>query len=164
MRDKKYAGIIAGLFVVAITGFTIWGTDFLKAKNSSTEVAIEVNGAEGVKEAAKLEDKDGNVTGYAVVTTTKGFHGDVELKLTFDADGKTLSGMEVVAQTETEGLGAKVAEPEYLAKFSGVATPVQLAGSNGTGTEVEAISGATITSTAVTTSINNASNFIQSNK
>lgn len=164
MRDKKYAGIIAGLFVVAVTAFTIWGTDFLKAKNTDEAVAMDVNGAEGVKEASKMQDKDGNVTGYTVVTSTKGFGGDVELTISFEADGTTVSGMELGENKETAGLGSKIGDAEYTATLQGVAAPVQLKGSNGTGTEIEAVTGATFSSKAVEEGINSAYNFIQANK
>lgn len=164
MRDKKYAGIIAGLFVVAITAFTIWGTDFLGSLNADEVVAMDVAGTEGIKEASCTKDKDGNVTGYTVVTSSKGFAGEVELTVSFEEDGTTVANMELGAHGETEGLGSKIGDAEYVATIKGVAAPVQLAGSNGTGTEIDGVTGATFSSTAVETSINNAYNFVQANK
>ncbi|MDO5520418.1 MAG: FMN-binding protein [bacterium] len=164
MRDKKYAGIIAGLFVVSITAFTIWGTDFLQSRNASEAVAMDVKGTEGIKEASTMKDKDGNVTGYTVVTTSKGFAGDVEITVSFEADGTKISGFELGANSETPSIGSKIGDAEFTGALTGVAAPVQLKGTNGTGTEIDGVTGATFSSTAAETSINNAYNFIQSNK
>ncbi|MDO5294105.1 MAG: FMN-binding protein [bacterium] len=164
MRDKKYAGIIAGLFVVAITAFTIWGTDFLGSRNAAEAVAMDVKGTEGIKEASSMQDKDGNVTGYKVVTVSKGFAGeDVEITVSFEADGTKIAGFELGANNETPTLGGQIGEAAFVGSVTGVTAPVKI-GTVGEGTEVEAVSGATLTSQAAATSINNAYNFIQSNK
>lgn len=164
MKDKRYAGIIMAIFMVALTAFTIWGTDFFSSLGAAEKEAMDVAGAEGIKEASKMVDKDGNATGYEVVTTPAGFGGAIELTIQFDADGETITGYEVGAHSETPGLGGKIAEDEFKSQFNSVKAPVFVNGMENEGTEIQAISGATISSKAVVTGINAAYNFIASNK
>lgn len=164
MKDKRYAGIIMAIFMVALTAFTIWGTDFLSTFGAAEKEAMDVAGAEGIKEASKVVDKDGNATGYEVVVTPAGFGGEIELTIQFDADGETVTGYEVGTHSETPGLGAKISEDEFKGQFNNVKAPVFVKDMENEGTEVQAITGATISSKAVATGVNNAYNFIASNK
>ena len=164
MRDKKYAGIIASIFVVAITGFTIWGTGFFGASNAGQEEKMDVAGAEGIKEAFVTKDNDGNVTGYKVVAVTKGFEEGAEIVVSFEADGKTIASMELGENKETPGIGSQLGDAAYTATLQGVAAPVQLKGTNGTGSEIDGVTGATLTSGAVVDGINKAFDFVQTKK
>lgn len=164
MKDKKYAGIIALGFIAAITAFTIWGTGLLSGMGKATEVAMDVANAKGVKEAFKLEDKDGNTVGFKVVASQEGYKGPVDVTVTFDADGTTITAYEVGENSETPALGGKVAEAPFKDQFNDAKAPVKLKGASGEGTEVEAVSGATITSKAVVEAVNGAYEFVQNNK
>ncbi len=164
MKDKKYAGIISLVFMIALTAFAIWGSDFFANLNADKSVAIDVNGAEGVVEASKTVDGDGNATGYIVVTKAKGYHGDVKMTITFDADGSTIKNFEVNEQTETEGLGSLIAEPDFATSLQGVKAPVYLNGSEGEGTTIDGVTNATYSSMAVVNGINYANAFIAANK
>ena len=42
--------------------------------------------------------------------------------------GETVTNAEVTEQNETEGLGAKIADAEFLSQFEGVKAPVVLPG------------------------------------
>ena len=95
-------------------------------------------------------------SGYAVeVTPTTGFNGAITMMVGIDTEGKIL-GISVVSQTETAGLGAVcAAKTEAGQNFRG-----DFAGLSGTvavdkdGGEVDAITGATITSRAVCDGVN----------
>ncbi len=163
MKDKKFAGIIALIFMIGLTAFAIWGSDFFANLNSDEVVAMDVNGFEGIEEASKTVSGE-DVTGYVISASAKGYNGDVKMTITFENDGVTIKEFEVTEQKETDGLGAKIAEPEFATSLQGVVAPVQLAGQDGEGTVIDGIAHATFSSTAVVDGINNAIAFIAENK
>lgn len=164
MKDKKYAGIIALVFFVALTAFAIWGSDFFTNRSKEDRVPIKVDGEEGIVEAYKKVDKEGNVTGYMVVTKAKGYKGDVTMTITFKADGSTIEEFEVNENNETPGLGSIIAEPEFTTSLTGITAPVHLAGKEGEGTAIDGVSNATYSSLAVVNGINYANAFLAENK
>lgn len=88
-------------------------------------------------------------TGYAVITcSAKGYGGPITVMVAFDAEG-TVERIKITEQTETQGLGSKiVTDPDFQASFSGLpAEPFHV-------TDIDAISGATISSKAVTAAVN----------
>ena len=93
------------------------------------------------------KDAAGNILGYAATGSAFGFGGDVETTVVVYPDG-TLAGISVGGANfaETSGLGAKAKEPEFQDQFAGKTLPVDLKQNGG---EIDAITGATITSRAV---------------
>ena len=98
------------------------------------------------------KDAEGNILGYAATGSAFGFGGDVESTVVVYADG-TLAGVSVGGANfaETSGLGAKAKEPEFQNQFVGKSLPVDLKQNGG---EIDAITGATITSRAVIKGVN----------
>ncbi len=98
------------------------------------------------------KDAEGNILGYAATGSAFGFGGDVESTVVVYADG-TLAGVSVGGANfaETSGLGAKAKEPEFQNQFAGKSLPVDLKQNGG---EIDAITGATITSRAVIKGVN----------
>jgi electron transport complex protein RnfG len=97
--------------------------------------------------------------GYVFKIVSKGYGGDMELYVGISASEAKLTGITVVNHSETPGLGAKAADPEYLEQFIGKPVENPLNAVNGEPTkdeEVEAITGATITSKAIIEGINDA--------
>lgn len=93
----------------------------------------------------------GKAVGYAVSATVNGFGGPIEVTAGFDTQG-AITGLNVGGSqfAETAGLGAKAKEPAFTGQFVGKTAPLTL------GADIDAISGATITSTAVTDAVNRA--------
>lgn len=93
----------------------------------------------------------GNVLGHAVRQTVKGYGGPIEVTVGFDPQ-HVLRGIHVGGPDfqETENLGARAKEPAFTDQFQGKVTPLAL------GQQVEAISGATVTSQAVVDAVNQA--------
>lgn len=92
-------------------------------------------------------DSSGNIVGYAFRTTQPGAQGLIELLGGVSADFQTVTGMEVMSHSETPGLGAKIVEPGFKAQFLNL--PVADLSLSKDGGKVDAISGATISSTTV---------------
>ena len=87
--------------------------------------------------------------GTAVEEAVQGFGGTVTVKATLD--GKTVTALEIDTPNETPGLGQKASEEAFTSQFIGKEGPFTY-GENG----VEAITGATVTSTAVLKALNEA--------
>ena len=104
-------------------------------------------------------------TGYCVESVAGGFGGDLTLMVGFDAKGKIL-GVSIVSHSETPGLGARVNDANYLSQYAGKSGEQKLdttddaivGGNNG---QVDAISGATISSRAVLSAVNKATERLQ---
>jgi electron transport complex protein RnfG len=86
----------------------------------------------------------------------KGFSGDVGMLVAFDLDTDTIVGSGVTISTETPGFGSKAKEdPSFVAQFEGASID-QNAAVTKDGGDIDAISGATITSRAVCVAVNEA--------
>ena len=99
-------------------------------------------------------DANGAAVGYVTVNTVKGFGGDVEISVAVDPEG-VIQGISVGGANfkETAGLGAKSKEPAFTEQFAGKSAPVALKKNGG---EIDAITAATITSSAVVRGVNDA--------
>lgn len=95
------------------------------------------------------------LVGLCVTVDTAGYGGDVRLLVGIDNDG-AVTGLEVLSHSETPGLGAKAAEGAFRAHFSGMTGPVEVTKQEPRVNEIEAISGATITTRAVADGVNRA--------
>lgn len=104
---------------------------------------------------------DGDIIGYAIKTSPKGYGGEIEVMVGIDTEG-TVTGIKVGNNSETPGLGQNATKPEFQAQFIGKNW------NNGvnvikSGTpkdnEIVAIAGATITSNAVSKGVNQALNL-----
>ena len=94
---------------------------------------------------------------YAVQVAPGGFDGEVTMMV--GIENGTVTGISVISHTETPGLGAVAAAQNA----KGEAFRGQFAGQSGTleiGEQIDAMSGATITSTAVVTGVNAALSYV----
>ncbi|MFP4112864.1 MAG: FMN-binding protein [Spirochaetota bacterium] len=101
----------------------------------------------------------GELLGYAVRLQTQGYGGPIGLLVGLSTDLETIRGIEVVEQTETPGLGGNITNEPFKQQFAGLSaeqaiTYVKNVEPNPDRNEVQAISGATITSRAVVSGIN----------
>lgn len=102
---------------------------------------------------------DGALLGYAVRVETQGYGGTITLLAGLSEGLDTLIGIEIVEQVETPGLGGNITTPEFKRQFAGLdaeepVTYVKNIEPNKDANEIQAISGATITSRAITSGIN----------
>ena len=102
-------------------------------------------------------DKDGKLTGLIFTTSAKSYGGDVQVITGIDADGK-VAGVEILSINDTAGLGQKATEESFRSQFVGLIKDivVQKNSSAHDKNEITALTGATITSKAVTTAVNDA--------
>ncbi len=109
-----------------------------------------------IDEVVKALDASGNVLGYVVTVTTKeGYGGNIQFSLGIKNDG-TLNGMSILSIAETAGLGMRadeVLKPQFGNKNVENFTYVK-GGAASADNEINAISGATITTNAVVNGVN----------
>ena len=109
-------------------------------------------------DTVKLDHKNGKELGYVFsVTNPEGYGGDVSLSVGVRDDG-TVNGYETLSISETAGLGMKAKEPEFKSNFKNKKADKFEVVKDGSGknddSKVDAISGATNTSRAVTSAVN----------
>lgn len=138
-------------------------TDALKKSNE--ELPSQDYGNVGLEQALQAVDKNGAVLGYVVTSySNDSYDGLVKILVGINND-KTLKGIEMLELNDTPGLGQRAEEPEFRGQFTGKAgerLTVTKSGDAGAG-EINAISGATITSRAVTNAVNAALYLIYHN-
>ena len=93
-------------------------------------------------------------TGYIVETIVYGYAGNITMLIGVHNDGY-VTGLQVRNMEETYGLGAEaLTDWEFLAQF------LRTEGDAEVGTNIDAISGATVTSKAIARSVNSAVGFV----
>ncbi|EDS77400.1 RnfABCDGE type electron transport complex subunit G [Clostridium massiliodielmoense] len=100
----------------------------------------------------------GKVAGYAIKVGTKGYGGKIEMMVGISNGGK-VEGIKILSHNETPGLGAKAPEPDFSDQYKGkeIKTPLEVVkGKASKENDIAAITGATITSKAVTKGVNDA--------
>ncbi|MDO4632807.1 MAG: FMN-binding protein [Eubacteriales bacterium] len=109
-------------------------------------------------------DASGEVIGYIVnVTSGDGFGGDIEVSVGISVDGAT-TGLEFLTINETAGLGMRATEPEFKEQYVGKTVDsfsLVKGGGASADNEINALSGASFTSTAVTNAVNAALYLVQ---
>lgn len=95
------------------------------------------------------------LVGYTIKTLPKGYGGEMELIVGITKDGN-VTGINIGSMSETPGLGSKAAEPAFKDQFKNKQTKELnlVKGKVSSDSDIQAISGATITSTAVTSGVN----------
>lgn len=123
-------------------------------------VTIRVNDSETGKEKQiayyRVRSAEEAVAGYAVQTASFiGYSGGVSLMVGITPEGK-ISGTYVLDHRETPGLGAKIKDQSFAGQFVGISRSGQDVKIKKFGGAVEAVTGASISSHAVTSAINEA--------
>ncbi|MDR2431874.1 MAG: FMN-binding protein [Candidatus Margulisbacteria bacterium] len=88
----------------------------------------------------------GRLLGYVLETTASGYSSDLKILAGLNKDFE-LTGFKILEQAETPGLGTKAAGPEFAAKLLGRRADTLALKKDGG--EIDAITGATITSRSV---------------
>lgn len=98
-------------------------------------------------------DKDGNAIGHVVITVEKGYGGAINVMTGVDLEGK-VTGVKILSMSETAGLGANASRESFLAQFAGKVFGIEVTKGAPDGNKIKALTGATITSNAVTKAVN----------
>ncbi|MFH1709533.1 MAG: RnfABCDGE type electron transport complex subunit G [bacterium] len=103
--------------------------------------------------SASIEEKNGyfigfnkkhGKMGYAFRVSPKGYGGTIDMVVGIDLKGR-VAGLKILSMKETPGLGIKASEPGFLKQFTGKTSRSPLKAKK----DIDAITGATITSQAI---------------
>ena len=154
---------ITTVVAIALAGVNMITEPAIAALNErNIQAAIEAVLPGGGEPVDSFTDSTGLVSrvyasenGYAVEVNPVGFNGAVTMMVGIDKEGNVMA-IDVVNQAETAGLGAVIdaetpAGIAFREQFTGMSGSVSVSKDGG---EVEAITGATITSRAVCVGVN----------
>ena len=155
--------LITGVVAAALAGVNSITAPLIEQhKNEKTQAAIEAVLPGGGTPVESFMDTTGTVrtvyesdSGYAVEVAPIGFSAEITMMVGVDHEGKVL-GISVISHTETAGLGAVAAASNsagesFRGQFIGMEGMLSVDKDGG---EVQAITGATITSRAVVEGVN----------
>lgn len=167
----KTAGPLAGVFVV--TCAVIFGVHrFTDLNTARAEVQAQHEiltqampqaavGAEtpyrasGAMSITAGYDAEGHLLGYCVEVQSQGFAGPITMTVGVDLNG-VVTGVAINSHNETDRVGTEAFTPEALARYVGRSGTIRTSGPN----SVDAVSGATATSKAITAGVNRALNIV----
>jgi electron transport complex protein RnfG len=175
------AGLLSGMAIIAIYESTLPTITANKARELREAVFKVLPGVEqmqafvyrdGQLVAVDAPEKDepvvyggyyqaGEFAGYAIPAQGPGFQDTIALIYGYKPDEKMVVGMEVLESRETPGLGDKIyKDADFVGAFSALSVEPEISavkkGTRSMPNEVDAITGATISSNAVVRIINEA--------
>jgi Na+-transporting NADH:ubiquinone oxidoreductase subunit C len=112
----------------------------------------EVKGADGkVRYFGIHAEADSSFDRYVIIGTGAGLWGEITVSVGFDADLESCTGLEIIDQNETPGLGGRISETWFKEQFRGKTFLLSTVpeGDPASSSEFQAITGATYTSSAV---------------
>ncbi|MCR4705324.1 MAG: RnfABCDGE type electron transport complex subunit G [Lachnospiraceae bacterium] len=127
-----------------------------------SEVAAAAGYNARINEVMEAVDASGNRLGYVLTVTSKeGFGGDIKFTVGVQNDG-TVNGMSILSISETAGLGMKAGDV-LVPQFRDKKVPMFSYTKTGATSDdqIDAISGATITTNAVVNAMNAGLNYVQ---
>jgi electron transport complex protein RnfG len=151
------AAVVAGLLglVNYITADKITAINLEKTAASMQEVlpadsytALDYNGSDSL--VAAIYEAQGQ--GYVVEVTPSGFGGTIDMVVGVAQDG-TVTGVAIISMSETSGLGANATKESFRSQYVGKTGELAVTKDGG---DIDALTGATITSRAVTNGVNHA--------
>lgn len=136
-------------------------TDFDVQKEILTAAGLAQQDVIGV---VKALDEKGGLCGYVIsVSSHEGYGGDIDISVGIDMTG-CVKGVEILSISETAGLGMRANTPEFKNQFAdkNVEKFVYTKTGKSADNEIDALSGATITSRTMTNGVNAALVFYKS--
>ncbi len=122
------------------------------------KVEYDVQGVE----CYKALDESGNLIGYAISSASRGYGGDVKVMTGINAEDGSVIAINVYDNSgETPGLGVNTSGEKFTSQFVGLSSGTGVtvdkdAGKNPDSVAVDSVTGATISSRAVTNAVNQA--------
>lgn len=112
----------------------------------------------------KLSGSDGKFFAYAFIAEGEGYQGVIKILAIIDPALSKLEGIEVVESSETPGLGAKINDQPFDSQFKGLSVTSDIECTKekpSKGNQIEAITGATVSSLAVVNILNKSLDIIK---
>lgn len=155
LKEEAYQAVFAGA-----EGFEVFDASDAAGVLESAGIKAEAVTIDEVMAAVK----GGERVGYVMtVTDHEGYGGDIRIAMGIQKDG-TVNGISFLSISETAGLGMKAKEEAFYGQFAGKKTEQFAYTKNGAQAEneIDALTGATITTNAVTNAVNAGICYFQS--
>lgn len=166
-------GIISAVLLSEVNSWAV--PKIIANRKAETERAIFVVQPNATKyktieninfELYEAFDDNDNSLGYALPYEGNGFQGKIRLIIGLHKDLKNMIALEVLEQVETPGLGTKVTETHFTNQFKNLIIKPEIKLVKGVPAqdqnEIQAITGATISSKAIVRIINEGINRLRS--
>ena len=111
--------------------------------------------------SAVSEIHSGGDAGVVVKVSPNGYGGKISMVVGIDNEYK-VTGIEIISQSETPGLGANCTKDEFKTQFAGKTENIEVVKNEAKDNQIDAISSATVTSKAVTSGVNEAIAIVKS--
>jgi electron transport complex protein RnfG len=158
-------GLVSGGILAVVYNWSLPKIELNQIRETDAAIFKVLPATKSYKKVAKDDltyfecfDKEGGRVGTAILCQGNGYQGEIKLMVGVNADLSKFTGMTVLEQVETPGLGAKIAEKRFESQFKELATkpPIEhvKAKAPEKPNEIQAITGATISSRAVVNIIN----------
>ena len=138
--------------------------DAMKALITEAESFVTVDEVqdEAVKKLCIAKQGEETV-GYVLRMEPNGYGGAIKMLIGIDPEGK-VKGISILSHAETPGFGANAEKESFKGQFVDRKTPLAVSKGSAGENEIAAITGATITSAAVTDAVNTASEFVKAHQ
>jgi len=165
----KPVGVLLAICIIIPLALSVTNKVTVK-KIAELEAANSKKNMQSLIDADNFEEcENGEITYYAAINggktaayifteSSKGYGGDVSVMTAIKPDG-TVAGVAILdVSGETPGLGQNAAKESFFSQYIGLKKGVSVLknGAKAENNEVDAVTGATITSTAVTRAVNKA--------
>ncbi len=156
-------GIFSGAALVFVYNSTVPKIEANKAKETSTAIREIFPSAKKISETEypgvfNITGQDGSPAGYAFIAAGNGYQGEIKMIVGVNEAITTMLGMQVLESQETPGLGAEIAGSKFRDQFNNLALSQPITYIKNQKPEkpgqIEAITGATISSKAVVNTLN----------
>ncbi|MBE6991764.1 MAG: RnfABCDGE type electron transport complex subunit G [Ruminococcaceae bacterium] len=111
---------------------------------------VEYTGSDALVVTAYKASTGGSPVGYVVEVTPSGFGGTIDMVVGVDMNG-AVTGVDIIDMSETSGLGANASKASFREQYIGGTGNFAVSKDGGT---IDALTGATVTSRAVTSGVN----------
>jgi electron transport complex protein RnfG len=127
-------------------------------------VDLSSKGGSAIIRDVQAGSAGGKTVGHCITVAPSGYAGAIEIVVGINESGG-LRAIRILSQSETPGLGAKAPLPEFSGQFAGKDAErlVVVKSKPSAPDQIQAISGATITSDAVTSGVNSALEYWRDN-
>ena len=139
----------------AQAGFQAQREILAQAMPSATVGAETPYHAPGALSITAGYNEEGHLLGYCVQVQSQGFGGPITTAVGVDLNG-AVTGVAIVSHNETDRVGTAAMTPEALLRYVGRSGTIRISGDN----SVDAVTGATATSKAITAGVNRALNIV----
>ena len=121
-------------------------------------VSVRTWSTAGGQVAYEAVDGSEQTLGWVIKGAGQGFADKIEVLIGLDPEAEAITGLFVLDQKETPALGDNIKKPDFCELFRGKSAAEKLAAvkSSPEGNEIQAVTGATVSSAAVCTIVNNA--------